>query len=116
MNDTKQLNLFDSDMPFPGYTEGDDVILWVKAKAKAPKAAVQGLFTDTKGNVYLKLTVTEPPENNKANEAFRGLIALLFNAPSARVDLVSGQASSFKKFRIQNFDFNKACEILKKHI
>jgi uncharacterized protein YggU (UPF0235/DUF167 family) len=112
----KQLNLFDMDVPFPGYADGADVILWVKAKAKAPKPAVQGVFTDSKGNVYLKLAVTEPPENNKANGAFLELIASLFNVPSARVNLVSGQASGFKKFRIANYDFTKACEVLKKHI
>jgi uncharacterized protein YggU (UPF0235/DUF167 family) len=108
----KQPSLFKTDFTFPGYGEGGRVYVWVKAKAKAPKAAIQGLQEDAKGNIYLKLTVTAPPENNKANEAFRELLSAIFKIPTAHINLVSGPSSGFKKFSLEGLELTQAKALL----
>lgn len=48
----------------------------------------------------LKLRVAEPPVDGRATEAARRAVAAAFGLPKSRVDLVSGERSRLKRFRL----------------
>ena len=49
---------------------------------------------------HLKISVTEPPEDNRANHAIIGLLARHFTVPLANIYLKSGATSRNKIFEI----------------
>ena len=69
--------------------------LRVRATPKAARNAIQGLH-----EAALKVTVQAPPENGKANEAIRKLLAKVLGLRLAQVELKSGQSSRSKRFVI----------------
>ena len=50
----------------------------------------------------IKLRITAPPVDGKANEAIRRLIARLVGVSQSEVEIVSGQSSRDKLIRIHN--------------
>ncbi len=79
--------------------EGDRVVLAVHVHPGAGRSAVQGRH----GNA-LRLRVAAPPVDDRANEAARALLAEEFGIPPSDVELVSGQRSRLKRFRLSNID------------
>lgn len=67
----------------------------VKVHPRARKNAVTG----TVGNA-LKLALTAPPVEGRANQAAIEFFAGLFNAPRSAIAIVSGEASRLKTVRI----------------
>lgn len=60
-----------------------------------PKAARDGLTQDDGG---LRITVTAPPENGKANEAVRQLLARAMGVAPSRLQLRRGHTARDKTF------------------
>lgn len=81
----------------PWLQEGPDgtLLLTVHAQPRASRNAVAGLH----GNA-LKISVTAPPADNKANEALVKFLAKLLKVPQTAVILDSGQQSRAKRFRL----------------
>ena len=69
--------------------------IFVKAKPRAKTAQVTKL-----DETHYAVSVTEPPVDNKANEAIRAALARHFSVPRNRMRLVSGQSRRQKIFEI----------------
>ena len=67
----------------------------VKLHPRAKKNAITGEFGDA-----LKLSLTAPPVDNKANAACIKFLAELFKIPRACVSIVSGETSRTKTIRV----------------
>lgn len=63
----------------------------IKVHPKAKKNAITGLLGDS-----LKLSLTAPPVDGKANDAVLRFFADLFNIPRSAVTIVSGHSSRAK--------------------
>jgi len=77
-----------------------------------PRAS-QNRIAGIHGNA-VKLCVTAPPAENKANEAVIGFLASLFAVPKSAVSIKSGRQGRQKKVIIINLDFSEARKILSK--
>ncbi len=73
--------------------------LKVIPQAKASK--VEQATLDDNGNISLKVRVTAPPEDGKANEAVIKLLAEHFKVSKSSIDIVSGWTSRQKVVIIQ---------------
>jgi uncharacterized protein len=72
------------------------LVIDVKAIPRAQKSEVIGLMPDG----TLKVKVAAVPEKGKANEELRRLLAVYFGVPNALVELISGETSPRKRFRV----------------
>ncbi len=79
------------------------VIVQVLARPGSRRAGVQGL--DPRG---VRITVTEPPEQGKANKAIARELARLLDVSRSAVTLVAGQTSPVKKFLISGVSLEQA--------
>ena len=69
----------------------------VTPNARSERLAVD---PDATGTLKLKLWVTVPPEDGKANKAVVALLAKSLGLPKSAVTLVRGETSRTKVFRI----------------
>ncbi len=79
-------------VPDPGARAVPDEGIEVRV---TPKAAKDGILTD-QGNI--RIFVTAPPENGKANEAARNILAVAMGVAPSTLILRRGQASRDKVF------------------
>jgi uncharacterized protein len=71
-------------------------VLWVRAQPGARKAKVSG-----EHNGALKIAVTAPPQDGRANDALVELLAHLLQLKRAQVELISGDKSRDKRLLIR---------------
>ncbi len=76
-------------------TSGDGVELAVKASPGAKRDALLGVW-----NGALRISVSSPPEDGRANEAIARVLAGALGVRRAQVTLVRGATSRLKRFRI----------------
>jgi uncharacterized protein len=76
---------------------GTIVAAWVQPRAA--RDAIVGVHGDA-----LKVKVTEPPAEGRANRAVERLLADLLHVPSAAVTVVSGGSSRSKRIEILGID------------
>ncbi len=74
---------------------GRTVLLSVRVQPGARRAGIAGSW-----NGMLKLSVTAPPEDGRANAAAAALLAERFGLRASAVELVRGQTSRSKVFRL----------------
>ncbi len=74
---------------------GEDLILNIYLQPRAGTDAWAGRHGDS-----LKLRVTAPPVEGRANAHLRKLLAKWFGVPQSRVTLISGETSRHKCLRI----------------
>jgi uncharacterized protein (TIGR00251 family) len=79
--------------------DGEHVVLAVHVQPRAGRSAVLGRH----GNA-LRLRVAAPPVDDRANEAARTLLSEQFGIAPADIELVAGQRSRLKRFRLSNVD------------
>jgi uncharacterized protein (TIGR00251 family) len=79
----------------PLTTDGDDVLVPVRAQPGAKRTGVVGEHCGR-----LKVAVTAIAEKGKANEALVEAVAKAFGVKRSQVTLVSGQTSNQKVFRL----------------
>lgn len=89
--------------------EGIDLL--VKAQPGAKKTGVLGLVGDA-----IRLGVSAPPEDGKANEALVELVAAIFGVRKSVVSLVSGKSARAKRFRIVGLFAGEAHTRIKPHL
>jgi uncharacterized protein (TIGR00251 family) len=75
--------------------EGDGASFRVHVQ---PKSSHEGIVGETDG--ILKLRVTPPPIEGRANEACLRLLAKALDLPVSRLRIVSGQHARFKTIRV----------------
>jgi len=84
--------------------DGDSAILVrVHAQPRAARNAVAGIHDGA-----LKLRITAPPVEGKANALIVEILAKMFRVPKTAVSLVSGPQSKHKRFRIAGIDLPAA--------
>jgi uncharacterized protein (TIGR00251 family) len=82
---------------------GDDaVVLAVHLQPASGRTAVVG-----RHGTALKVKVAAPPEGGRANDACAAFLAETFGAPTAQVELVSGDKSRSKQFRVAGVDVDE---------
>lgn len=75
---------------------GDSVQLAVRVQPRASRDAIEGEW-----NGALKVRLTAPPVDDKANEACRRLLAERLNIPLSAVRILSGERSRRKRIEIR---------------
>ncbi|HYA39549.1 MAG TPA: DUF167 family protein [Candidatus Methylomirabilis sp.] len=75
--------------------DGPDLILQVQVQPHASRAAVAGVIGD-----HLKIRLTAPPLEGRANTDLISLLAKLFDVPKSQVTLLRGETSKRKLLRI----------------
>jgi uncharacterized protein (TIGR00251 family) len=74
------------------------VVVDIKVIPRAAKSEVVGTMADG----TLKVKVAAVPEDGKANEELRRLLATHFNVSLSSVAIVSGQSSQRKRVRVDH--------------
>lgn len=74
---------------------GDGITFAVVVQPRARRDAIVGQFGDA-----LKLAVTAPPVDGRANEACIKFFARALRVPSSAITIVSGQTSRKKAIRV----------------
>ena len=83
------------------------IALNVYVQPRASKNRIAGMHGNS-----VKVCVTAPPAENKANEAVIKFIADLFNVPRSAVSIKSGKQGRNKKVLISSLTLDKAYETL----
>ena len=84
-------------IPLRSTPEG--VLLEVKVHPRARRNAIDGVIGEA-----IKLSVTAPADQGKANQAVRELLAEVYGIPTAAVTIVSGLTSARKVIRLAGLD------------
>ncbi|MFN4233891.1 MAG: DUF167 domain-containing protein [Bacteroidia bacterium] len=71
------------------------MILFVEAKPNAKKNQIEVLSDNT-----LKVRITAPPVDGKANEAIIAFLSEIFEIPKSDIKLLKGGNSKYKRFEI----------------
>jgi uncharacterized protein (TIGR00251 family) len=85
----------------------DGVVFQVRVQPRASANHIAGTTGD-----FLKLRLTAPPVEGKANEACRKFLAELFSVPRAQIEIISGAASRNKTIKITGITARELQEIL----
>lgn len=71
------------------------LMVWVTPGAR--RTEILGFAKGPHDRDYLKLKVSVPPEDGRANEAVLKLLSETFNIPKSRLSIASGQTTPFKR-------------------
>jgi len=85
----------------------DGCVLSVRARPGAKRNAINGVHDGA-----LKISLTTPPADGRANEALIAFLAEKLHLPKARVALVSGQTNRSKVFRITGLNAEEVQALL----
>ncbi len=77
--------------------DGDDLVLSVKAQPKSSKDQFCDPIAD-----HLKIKITSPPVDGKANAHLIKFIAKSFGVSKSSVELISGECSKLKRIRVKS--------------
>ncbi|MPZ68231.1 MAG: YggU family protein [Actinobacteria bacterium] len=96
-------------MTTPGYLspDGDSCILEVYLQPRSSSDAVVGLH-----GTALKIRITAPPVDDRANRALESFVAGLLAVPKGRVAVVGGHSSRRKRLRIEGLGVAVAARVL----
>lgn len=87
----------------------DSVAFSVRVHARAKSDAITGTVGDA-----LKLSLTAPPADGKANEACVDFFAKLLNVPRSSITIAAGQTSRNKRIRINGISAQQLRECLER--
>lgn len=76
--------------------EGTDLVLSLRVQ---PRASRDELLAPE--GEHLRVRITAPPVEGKANEHLRRFLAGVFAVPRARVELLAGEQSRTKRWRVR---------------
>lgn len=76
--------------------QGDDLLLVLRIQPRASRDEIVGPHGDS-----LKVRITAPPVDGKANQHLRRFIAKAFGVAPSSVHLVSGETGRDKRLRIE---------------
>ena len=93
----------------PDPADASATLLAIKAVPGASRDAIAGPLGDR-----LKVRVAAPPEEGKANEAIRRLIADALSVPTSAVTLVAGPARAEKMVRVAGITASEAIRRLRR--
>ena len=79
---------------------GNDIIIKVKIVPGSSKNKIIGVYNDA-----LKITITAPPVEGKANVKCIAYLAKYFDVAKSKIEIISGQTSKNKLIKI--YDINQ---------
>jgi hypothetical protein len=85
--------------PFAALADGVGVRLRLTPRAR--RSGVDGLSPDADGGTALKVSVTAPPEDGKANAELIALLAAEWGLAKSAISLKSGAASRHKAVHVK---------------
>lgn len=90
--------------------QGEDLLLTLRIQPRASRDEIAGPYGDA-----LKVRITAPPVDGKANAHLLRFLAGLFDVPASSVELISGETGRDKRVKISHpRRFPAAAEILPK--
>ncbi|BEV10013.1 DUF167 domain-containing protein [Asticcacaulis sp. DW145] len=78
--------------------------LVVRLTPKAAADRVDGWEADEQGRPYLKVRVTAPPIEGRANDALIAFMAKRLKLPKSRLSLLAGDTSRLKQIEVEGLD------------
>ena len=93
-----------ANLPFPGRLCEEGVYLFVRATPKAAKTRIGPIAADAAGQTFLKIYVTAPPEDGKANMAVIELLSKTLKIAKSHFRITAGQADRRKTILIDKKD------------
>ena len=75
-------------LPFEPVAEG--VPIHVRLQPRARRAGIEGVVAEAEGRAHLKVAVTAPPEDGKANAALIALLGKTWKLPKSAFEIVGG--------------------------
>ena len=90
------------------------VTLAVRAQPGAKKTAIVGVYGEGDA-AQLKIAVQAPPVEGRANEALVAFLADRFGLAKNAVELISGELSRSKVFRLRGLNCERAIAVLARH-
>lgn len=75
--------------------QGDDLLLTLRIQPRASRDEIAGPYGDS-----LKVRITAPPVDGKANAYLLRYLAGIFDVPLASVELLSGETGRDKRVKI----------------
>jgi uncharacterized protein (TIGR00251 family) len=91
--------LHDLSSPFKATKDG--VRMSVRLTPRARAARIDGILADADGQPVLKVAVTAPPEDGKANTALIALLAKEWRLPKSRISIAAGATNRRKSVMIE---------------
>ncbi|MGD9637798.1 MAG: DUF167 domain-containing protein [Alphaproteobacteria bacterium] len=90
------------------------LIIRIKLAPKAKQNSFNGVFVTPENETCLKVSVTQAPEDNKANKALIELLSSKIGLAKSNFEIITGKTSKNKKILILgNLDFlEKKLEVL----
>ena len=88
---------------------GNDIIIKVKIVPGSSKNKIIGVYNDA-----LKITITAPPVEGKANKKCITYLAKYFDVAKSKIEIISGQTSKNKLIKIYNINQKEFLDKLKK--
>ncbi|TAN57062.1 MAG: DUF167 domain-containing protein [Rhodospirillales bacterium] len=85
--------------------------LFVRLTPKARAERIEGTILDGDGQLRLKIAVTAPPEDGKANAALIAFLAKRLKIAKSRIALESGATSRLKTLLIEGEDPELAAKL-----
>ena len=82
---------------FPYRWSDDDLILSIAVQPRASGNALVGIH-----GAFIKVRLTAPPVEGKANQLLIKQLAKWFGVPAARIEIVQGETAKRKIVRIQH--------------
>lgn len=80
---------------------GSGVKLFVRLSPKAKREGVEGIYTDPDGSERLKIAVSAPPVDGKANEALIKTLAKQLKIAKSAISLIAGATDRAKTLLIE---------------
>lgn len=78
--------------PSPLARVAEGVRLAIRLQPRARRAAIEGVVVEGDGTAALKVAVTAPPEDGKANAALIALLGKSWRLPKSAIEIVGGAA------------------------
>jgi hypothetical protein len=77
--------------------EGADLLLNLRVQPRAKRDELGEALGE-----HIKVRITAPPVDGKANEHLRRFLAKLFDVPQSAVELVAGEHARLKRMRVRS--------------
>ena len=102
--------LSEPSLPFRASKDGTE--LFVRATPKSARERIDGIAYDTDGRAYLKVYISAPPEDGKANEAIIILLSKALDLPKTHINLKTGTTHRLKCFELEGISVNEVANML----
>lgn len=88
---------------------GNDIVIKVKIVPGSSKNKIDGVYNNT-----LKISITAPPVEGKANKKCIAYLAKYFDVAKSKIKIISGQTSKNKLIKIYDINQSKFLDKIEK--